>query len=88
MLLTFWTKSMDDEVGTLHCITFRQTDFWNGEVFKAEDCTTMFTMEMDVHVVVDGVVMAVAEFVSGTITAFHKMDKMHLLEKCQGTENA
>lgn len=88
MLLTFWAKSLDDEAGTLHRIAFWQADFGDGVVFKAEGGAAMLAVEMDVHVVVDGMVMAVAEFVAGPFAVFHNMNKMCLLEKRQGAENA
>lgn len=83
----FWAQSLDDKIGTLHQKTFRQLHFGNGKVFEADGLTAMFAMKMNVHIVVDSMVMAVAEFVTHPFSVFKHMDEMLFPEKCQSTED-
>ncbi len=86
--LAFRANTFENEIGTLHQISFRQRDFRNGKVFKANGLATAFAVEMHMHVVVNSVVVAVAKFIAHTFTAFKHMDEMVLLEECQSAEDA
>ena len=44
-------------------------------------------MEMHVHVVVDAMVVAVAELVAYAFAIFKHMDEVLFLEECQSAEN-
>lgn len=62
--------------------------FWDREVFETKGGTAVFAVEMYVHVVVDGMVVAVAEFIARAFTVFQYMDKVLLFEKRQRAEDA
>ncbi len=88
VFLTFWANAFEHKIGTLHQISFGQLNFRNGQFFKTNGLATSLTMEMNMHVVVDSMVMAVAEFISHAIAVFKHMHEMMLLEECQSTEDA
>ena len=46
-----------------------------------------FAVEMYMHVVVDGMVVAVTEFIASAFAVFKNMDEVLLFEKCQGSED-
>ena len=87
-LLTFWANAFEHKIGTLHQITFGQLNLWNGKFFKANGLTASFAMEMNVHVIVYTMVVAVAEFITHTFSVFKHVDEMLFLEECQSTEDA
>ena len=86
--LTSWANAFENKIGTLHLVALRQLDLRNGKVFEANGLATMFAMEVNMHIVVDGMVEAVAEFITHTFTVFKHMDEMLFLEECQSTEDA
>lgn len=86
--LTFWTDAFEDKIGTLHKIPFGQLNYRNGKFFKANGLSASFAVEMNMHVVVNRVVVAVAKFIAHTFTVFEHMDKVMLLEERQTAENA
>ena len=88
VLLAFWTDAFENKIGSLHQITLRQLNLWNGKVFETNGLAAMFAMEVNMHVVVNRVIVAVAKFIAYTFTVFEHMDKMLLLEKRQGAEDA
>ena len=63
-------------------------NLWNGKVFKTNGLATVLAMEVNMHVIVNRVVEAVAEFITHTFTVFKHMDEMLFLEECQSTEDA
>lgn len=87
LFFAFWASSVDDEAGTLHFVAFWKMHFGDGKVFETEGGTAVFAVEMYVHVVVDGMVVAVAEFVARAFTVFQNMDKVLLFEKRQRSED-
>ena len=87
LFFAFWASSIDDEAGTLHFIAFWKVHVWDREVFETKGGTAVFAVEMYVHVVVDGMVVAVAEFIARTFTVFQYMDEVLFFEKCQGAED-
>ena len=87
LFFAFWASSVDNEAGTLHFVAFWKMHFWNREVFETKGGTAVFAVEMYVHVVVDGMVVAVAEFIARTFTVFQYMDKVLLFEKRQRSED-
>ena len=88
VLLAFWANAFEHKIGTLHQIALWQLNFRNGQFFKTNGLTASFTMEMNMHVVVDSMVMAMTELIAHTITVFKHMDKVLFLEECQSTEDA
>ena len=86
--LTFWTDAFEHKIGTLHQIAFGQLNLRNGKVFETNGLAAMFAVEVNMHVVVNRVVVAVAEFIAHAITVFKHMDKVMLLEERQTAENA
>lgn len=70
VLLAFWTNAFEHKIGALHQITLRQLNFRNGKFFKTNGLTASFTMEMNMHVVVNGMVVTVAKFITHTFTVF------------------
>ena len=80
VLLAFWTDAFENKIGTLHQITLRQLNLRNGKVFETNGLAAMFAMEVNMHVIVDRVVVAVAKFIAYAFTVFKHMDKMLLLE--------
>lgn len=87
-LLTFWTDAFEDKIGSLHQITLRQLNLWNGKVFETNGLAAMFAMEVNMHIVVDCMVVAVAELIARAFTVFEHMHKVLLLEERQGAEDA
>ena len=88
VLLAFWTDAFENKIGALHQITLRQLNLWNGKVFETNGLAAMFAMEVNMHIVVDCMVVAVAELIAHTFTVFEHMHKVLLLEERQGTEDA
>ena len=88
VLLAFRTDAFENKICTLHQITIGQLNLWNGKVFEANGLAAMFAMEVNMHVVVDCVVVAVAKFIAHAFTVFKHMDKVLLLEERQGAEDA
>lgn len=70
VLLAFWANAFEHKIGTLHQITLGQLNFRNGQLFKTNGLSASFTMEMNMHVVVNGMVVAVAKFITHTFTVF------------------
>ena len=60
VFLTFRADAFEDKIGTLHLIALRQLDFRNGKFFETNGLATMLAVKMNMHVVVNSVVMAVA----------------------------
>ena len=87
-LLAFWANAFEHKISTLHQIAFGQLNLRNGQFFKTNGLSASFTMEMNMHVVVDSMVVAVAEFIAHAITVFKHMDKVMFLEERQTAENA
>ena len=87
-LLTFWTNAFENKIGTLHQITLRQRNLRNGKVFETNGLAAVFAVEVNMHIVVDRVVVAVAKFIAHTFTVFKYMHKVLFLEECQGAEDA
>ena len=87
-LLTFWANAFEHKISALHQITFGQLNLRNGKFFKANGLTTSFAVEMNMHVVVNGMVVAVAKFITHTFTVFKHMHEMLLLEECQGAKDS
>lgn len=88
VLLAFWANAFEHKISTLHQIAFGQLNFRNGQFFKTNGLSASFTMEMNMHVVVYSMVVAVAEFISHAIAVFKHMDKVMFLEERQTAENA
>ena len=86
--LTFWTDAFEDKIGTMHQITLGQLNLRNGKVFETNGLAAMFAVEVNMHVVVNRMVVAVAEFIAHAITVFKHMDEVMLLEERQTAENA
>ena len=86
--LTFWANAFENKIGTLHQIALRQLNLRNGKVFETNGLAAMFAVEMDMHVVVDCVVVAVAKFIAHAFTVFKHMDKVLFLKERQGAEDA
>lgn len=86
--LTFWTDAFEHKIGTMHQITLGQLNLRNGKVFETNGLAAMFAVEVNMHVVVNRMVVAVAEFIAHAITVFKHMDKVMLLEERQTAENA
>lgn len=87
-LLTFWTKAFEDKIGALHQIAFGQLNLGNGKVFETNGLAAMFTVKVNMHVVVNRVVVAVTKLIAHAVTVFKHVDEMLFLEKRQGAENA
>ena len=87
-LLAFWANAFEHKISTLHQIAFGQLNLRNGQFFKTNGLSASFTMEMNMHVVVDSMVVAMAELIAHTITVFKHMDKVLFLEECQGAKDA
>lgn len=88
MFLAMWTNAVKDEIGTSCLVAVGQADVGNGNVFEAEGQAAMLAMEMHVHVVVLGMIAAVAELVAGAFAVLQHMDKMMFLEERQRAEDA
>ena len=87
LFFAFWASSVDNEAGTLHFVAIWKMHFWDKEVFETKGGAAAFAVEMYVHVVVDGMVVAVAEFIARAFTVFQYMDKVLLFEKRQRAED-
>ena len=87
-LLTFWANAFEHKISALYQITFGQLYFRDGQFFKTNGLSAMFAVEVNMHVVVDSVVVAVAEFIAHAITVFKHMYEVLFLEECQSTEDA
>ena len=70
VLLAFWANAFEHKIGTLYQKSFGQLNLRNGNLFKANGLTASFTMEMNMHVVVNGMVVTVAKFITHTFTVF------------------
>ena len=88
VLLAFWANAFEHKIGTLYQKSFGQLNLRNGKVFKTNGLSAMFAVEVNMHVVVDSVVVAVAEFIAHAITVFKHMYEVLFLEECQSTEDA
>ena len=88
VLLAFWANAFEHKIGTLHQIAFGQLNFRNGQFFKTNGLSASFTMEMNMHVVVYSMVVAVAELIAHAFTVFKHMYEVLFLEECQSTEDA
>ena len=88
VFLTFRADAFEDKIGTLHQIAFRQLNLWNGKVLETNGLAAMFAVEVNVHIVIDRMVVAVAELIAYTFTVFKYMDKVLFLEERQGSEDA
>ena len=87
LFFAFWAVSVDNEAGALHFVAIWKMHFGDGEVFEAKGGTAVFAVEMYVHVVVDGMVVAVADFIARAFTVFQYMDKVLLFEERQRAED-
>ena len=88
VLLAFWANAFEHKIGALHQITLGQLNFRNGQLFKTNGLSASFTMEMNMHVVVNGMVVAVAKLIAYPFTVFKHMDEVLFFEECQSTEDA
>ena len=87
-LLTSWANAFEHKISTLHLVAFRQMNLRNGKVFKTNGLAAVLAVEVNMHVIVNRVVEAVAEFITHTFTVFKHMHKMLFLEESQSTEDA
>ena len=87
LFFAFWASSVDNEAGALHFVAIWKMHFWDREVFEAKGGAAAFAVEMYVHVVVDGMVVAVTEFIASAFAVFKNMDEVLLFENCQGAED-
>lgn len=69
-LLTFWANAFKHKIGTLHQIAFGQLNLRDSQFFKTNGLTALLTMEMNMHVVVDSMVVAMAKLIAYTFTVF------------------
>ena len=88
MISAFWAGAFEDKIGALHLKVFRQADFRDWDVLQTNGLSAFFAMEMHMHVVVDTVVVAVAEFVAHAVAVFKRMHELLLFEKRQCPEDA
>ena len=72
--LTLRTNAFEDKTGALHQITFGQLNLRNGKVFETNGLAAVFAVEVNMHVVIDCVVVAVAELIAHAFTVFKHMD--------------
>lgn len=68
-------------------ISFWQCHFRHRNLVKAECAATPLTMEMEVQVVIQVLVMASTQFVTDTTAILDGMDEMVLMEECHSPEN-
>ena len=73
----------------MNVISLWQIDIWHGDIFHTEGPVTFLTVEMGVEVAVMVILLvAVADFVLYIVAAvLDGVDKMSLLEGCQGSED-
>lgn len=88
IFLAMRTKAFEDEVGTLGFVTLGQVDGRDRDVFEANGLSTVLAMEMHMHVVVYGMVAAVAKLIAGAFAILQHMDQMLFLKKRQRAEDA
>ena len=88
VFLTFWANAFEHKIGTLHQKAFRQLDFRNGLVFETDGLSAMLTMEVNMHILVDGMVVAVTKLIAHALTVFKHVDEMLFLEERQAAEDA
>ena len=88
LFFAFWASSVDNEAGALHFVAIWKMHFWDREVFEAKGGTAAFAVEMYMHVVVDGMVVAVTEFVADTFSRIRqRVNETAAVEKLQCPEN-
>ena len=88
VFLTFRTDAFEYKIGALHQIAFGQLYLRNGKFFETNGLAAVFAMEVNMHVVVNPVVVAATKLIAYAFTVFKYMDKVLLLEKRQGAEDA